>query len=132
MSYPDRSRPLHYKLVGRRAVPCQSLEEWSAWYSVAHAGPECRVDETCIDDVRISTVFLSLDHNPFAEGDPALFETMVFVAGETHHVRRYFIWDEAAAGHAEMVALIREEMEAAEAKAASAWALVSSRLIPGS
>ncbi|VFR32113.1 hypothetical protein ANK1_4081 [plant metagenome] len=78
--------------------------------------------------MRISTVFLSLDHNPFEDSDPALFETMVFVAGEAHHVRRYFIWEEAETGHAEMVALIRDEMEAAEARAATAWASVHAGL----
>ncbi|CAB3940093.1 hypothetical protein [Ectopseudomonas oleovorans] len=87
-----------------------------------------RVAETWIDDVRISTVFLGLDHNHALGGDPLLFETMVFVDGETHEMRRYFIWEEAEAGHAEMTELIRAEMEAAQVRAAKAWEQVYARL----
>src|SRR3546814_8874511 len=80
-----------------------------------------RVAGTWIDDVRISTVFLGLDHNHAPGGDPLLFETMVFVDVETHEVRRYFIWEEAEACHAEMTELTRAEMEAAQVRAAKAW-----------
>ncbi len=115
---------MHYKLDGRRAVPCDSMVEWSAWYEVA----DRRVAETWIDDVRISTVFLGLDHNPVPGADPALFETMVFADDTTHEMRRYFIWEEAEAGHAEMAELIRAEMEAAQVQATQAWAKVYERI----
>ncbi|MBI2748010.1 MULTISPECIES: hypothetical protein [Comamonadaceae] len=115
---------MHYKLDGRRAVLCDSMVEWSAWYEVA----DRRVAETWIDDVRISTVFLGLDHNPVPGADPALFETMVFADDTTHEMRRYFIWEEAEAGHAEMAELIRAEMEAAQVQATQAWAKVYERI----
>src|SRR3546814_4401776 len=59
-------------LDGRRSVPCDSLVEWSMWM----AEGDRRVAETWIDDVRISTVFLGLDHNHALGGDPLLFETI--------------------------------------------------------
>lgn len=59
MPFPQFPRYMHHKLDGRRAVPCKSIAEWSAWFAVA----DRRVAETWIDDVRISTVFLGLDHN---------------------------------------------------------------------
>ncbi|WP_235430205.1 hypothetical protein [Cupriavidus pauculus] len=78
------------------------------------------MSETWIDDIRVSTVVLGLDHNAVPGGDPALFETMVFVDGEPNSVRRYFIWEEAEAGHAQTVAEIRREMERAEVGAQAA------------
>ncbi len=98
--------------------------EWSAWMATG----DRRVAETWIDDVRISTVFLGLDHSFLPGADPLLFETMVFVDGETHEMRRYFIWEEAEAGHAEMNGLIRAEMKAAQIRAAQAWAQVYARI----
>lgn len=115
---------MHYKLDGRRAVWCESFAEWAAWFAVA----DRRVAETWIDDVRISTVFLGLDHSFLPGADPALFETMVFADDTTHQMCRCFIWEEAEAGHAEMTALIRSEMEAAKVQAAEAWRQVYERL----
>jgi len=117
-------KPIHYKLDGHRAIPCESIFEWAEWYARA----DRRVAETWIGDVRISTVFLSLDHNPFADSDPALFETMVFADDQTHQMCRYFIWEEAEVGHAEMVSLIRAEMDAAQVKAAAAWTALLKRM----
>lgn len=113
-----------YMLVDRRVVVCEDSLEWGMWYSRA----DCRVEETLIDDVRISTVFLGLDYNTRPTGDPALFETMVFVGDATYHMNRYFIWEEAEAGHAEMVDRIRAEMLTAQVEAAVAWAMVSQQL----
>jgi len=112
-----------WKLVNRRAVPCDDIVEWGRAYS----SMDRRVAETWLDDVRVSTVFLAVDYNPIGRGDPVLFETMVFVAGKTHHMRRYSLWEEAESGHAEMVELIRSEMRAARVKAAEAWTAVSER-----
>src|SRR3546814_17452682 len=96
MAIPRPPRLMHYKLDGRRSVPCDSLVEWSMWM----AEGDRRVAGTWIDDVRISTVFLGLDHNHALGGDPLLFEPMVFVDGVTNERRRYLNWEEAAAGHA--------------------------------
>ncbi len=58
-----------------------------------------RVAETSIDEFRISTVFLGLDHG-FGKGDPLLFETMVFSPeGDPLQMNRYFTWEEAKEGH---------------------------------
>ncbi len=113
-----------YKLVDRRAVLCRDVAAWDEWFRTA----DRRVAETWIDDVRISTVFLGVDHNFFPGHDPALFETMVFADEEDFRMERYFIWEEAEAGHAEMVALIRSEMEQAQSQAAAAWKVVMERL----
>jgi len=128
MADPFLQKLLHYKLDGRRAVACESVEEWKEWRAKA----DRRVAETWIDDICISTVFLGLDHNPLPDSDPALFETMVFANDADHQMRRYFIWEEAEAGHAEMVSLIREEMEDAQVKATAALAALMERMRPAS
>ena len=50
------------------------------------------------DDVRVSTVFLGLDHS-FGGPRPILFETMAFVDNKDVGCERYSTWAEAKAGH---------------------------------
>lgn len=104
-----------YKLVGHLAVPCESLEEWSDWFERA----DRRVGETWLDDVRISTVFLGLCS--LGEREPLLFETAVFVSDSVHRMGRYSVWEEAEAGHADMMNLIQAEMNSARKTAVEAW-----------
>ncbi len=54
-------------------VGVDNLHEWGVWFEDA----DRVVRKTDIDGMRVSTVFLGLDHS-FSEGDPLLFETMVF------------------------------------------------------
>lgn len=57
-------------------------------------------------DVEVSTVFLGLNHNYFKQGPPILFETMVFGGKHDGYMNRYATWDEAKAGHKEIVEMI--------------------------
>ena len=57
-----------------------------------------RVASTKHGDVRVSTVFLGLDHG-FEGGPPVLWETMIF-GGEHHDYQdRYTSWEDAEVGH---------------------------------
>lgn len=95
-----------YKLEGKKAVICPSLIEWAQWIGTAN----CHVADEIIEEIRISTVFLGLDHNFLRRGDPLLFETMVFFPnGETGRMCRYFTWEEAEEGHKKIANLIRAE-----------------------
>lgn len=60
------------------------------------------VDPDTGEDVRISTVFLVIDHN-WMGSPPILFETMVFGGRLNEAQERYCTVDEAEAGHKEMV-----------------------------
>lgn len=103
-----------YILQGTKAIPCNDLIEWATWMSKNSR----RVAFDTFEGVEVSTVFLGLDHNHFKEGDPLLFETMVFTdiegGGDCY---RYFIWEEAIAGHAAAVAKIKEKLIAAKQSA---------------
>lgn len=84
-----------YILVGKQVVSCSDLMTWAEWLETA----DRHVRDTARDDVRVSTVFLGLDHGFGDDGPPVLFETMVFVNGAEAGCERYCTWDEAEAGH---------------------------------
>ena len=89
-----------YYLDGHEVKPCDR-ETWRA-----HGLPH--VEFTRIDAIEISTVFLGIDHQ-FGDGPPLLFETMVFGGSLDQEQRYYTTWDEAVAGHAAMVARVKEQ-----------------------
>lgn len=89
-------RPRHYKLIGRLPAPCGDLLDWARSMNDVDLH---RVGYDEIGCVRISTVFLGLDHNHLGVGDPLLFETMIFDGGEDSYQTRCTTWDEAKEMH---------------------------------
>jgi hypothetical protein len=83
-----------YILKGHKPVKCDDLMWWAWWFETA----DRHVRDTARDDVRVSTVFLGIDHG-FSDDGPVLFETMLFVNGSGEQMERYCTWDEAEAGH---------------------------------
>ena len=82
-----------YVLDGHKPVSCKGI----AW-----AGDLGRsVAQTEREGVRVSTVFLALDHQ-YGDGPPLLFETMVLGGEHNEECRRYATWEEAEAGHKEV------------------------------
>ena len=92
-----------YMLEGTVAVPCEDVRTWAKWFETANR----HVAKNQIGAVRVSTVFLGLDHS-FDEGPPLLFETMIFGGTHDEEQWRYATWDEAVAGHRKAVALVKE------------------------
>lgn len=87
----------YYKLKYRKPVLCKDVMEWGKWYEISHR----RVRVTYIGDVKISTVFLGLDHS-WSNHAPILFETMIF--GDRYedlqeYQTRCSTWREALAMH---------------------------------
>jgi hypothetical protein len=102
-----------WKLDGQLAVPCESMLEWAMWFG-QNSHPDNfnrRVDETIIGPMRISTIFLGLDHNFGRDGEPLIFETMIFRGGESQECWRSSSWQEAEADHKRAVELIRREIK---------------------
>lgn len=87
-----------YILKGRTPVPIDDLLEWAKWLENA----DRHVKLTEQGDVRVSTVFLGLDHS-WGEGPPVLFETMVFGVPGNDFQERYCTWEEAEVGHDQAV-----------------------------
>jgi len=96
-----------YKLDGKKAVPCSREEADTLLGSVDGR----TVAKTEIDvngeEVRVSTVFLVLDHN-FSGELPVLFETMIFGGIHNEHQSRYCTWSEAERGHEYAVKMVRK------------------------
>jgi hypothetical protein len=89
----------------------QSREEWA----MAMEYGTHRVARTEFDDGGyVSTIFLGTDHNYSFIGAPILFESIANIRGATvgETQRRYRTYDEAIAGHHEMVAEISASAEA--------------------
>lgn len=87
---------LYYKLDGHTPVPCTPEEG----LALLEDGVARSVAKTEIEPgVRVSTVFLCIDHNFLGSGPPLLFETMIFGGPLDGYQDRYCTWDEAVAGH---------------------------------
>lgn len=107
--------PLHY-VVEKRQVKEATLAEWAAMIECC----DRHVAETLIGTVRISTVFIGLDHRWLTPGPPLVFETMIFgdenLIGELDQSQcRYCTVDEAERGHRIMVERVREFLPDTEA-----------------
>jgi hypothetical protein len=96
----------HYVLDGHVAKAV-SLMEWTEWFEKE---PFRHVADETIGEARISTVFLSLDHQ-WGQGPPLIFETMVFGGPLDQEQERYTTWDEAEAGHKTMVEKVKNYKE---------------------
>ena len=88
-----------YILVGKTPVPEHNLLKWGRWLEKA----DRQVAFSIVGPVRISTVFLGLNHNFFRLEPPILFETLAFGGPFDGYQNRYSTWEEAEAGHKEMV-----------------------------
>ncbi len=80
------------------------LIKWANWFENAD---RIVAKTTVSPDAKVSTVFLGLDHR-FGEGEPLLFETMVFGGKLDQEMDRYSTWKEAEEGHAAMVKKVEE------------------------
>ena len=90
---------LYYILAedGKTPIATQDLMLWAGFMQKGPVHVADTRDEE--QGVRVSTVFLSLDHNHSGIGPPILFETMVFGGKNSERMWRYTTWEEAERGH---------------------------------
>ena len=91
----------YYILEDKKPKQVNDLEDWAMQFD--HQNRIVKQDK--IQDVKISTVFLGLDHS-FDEGVPILFETMIFGGEHDGYQERYATWEEAEKGHEEAIQLV--------------------------
>jgi hypothetical protein len=91
-------------------VSVTDRKTWADWFSIA----DRRVAFDAIDGIKVSTVFLGIDHQLSNDGPPLLFETIIF-APEGHSLKdrmwRYSTRDYALIGHQRAVELVTREKE---------------------
>lgn len=86
---------------GKTPLRCDDLNFWGAWMQKTKR--HVAVDKT--PNGRVSTVFLGLNHS-WDDGPPLLWETMVFDGPMDGDQVRYTSYEDAVAGHAEMLAKV--------------------------
>ena len=88
------------------------LMEWARWFET---NSRTVARDHVTDAVRVSTVFLGLDHRFGDKGDPVLWETMIFGFPGGHKLDgyqdRYSSKQAALDGHARALVLAREAAE---------------------
>ena len=84
-------------------VACRDVLEWAIWFETADRA----VAQDRIGRVYVSTVFLGLEYPEFGGGS-TLFETMIFGGPLDGSCERYRTRREALAGHARLVAAVRQ------------------------
>lgn len=93
---------------------CEDLLRWARWFQSAERHVAQDLDEGHDGDpaarVRVSTVFLGLDHNFGPAGPPVLWETMVFGGLLDGECQRYTSRDEAFIGHQDMCRRVQESI----------------------
>jgi len=96
-----------YILEGKKPKLVEDALEWARWFETA----DRHVAQTILPSgVRVSTVFLGLDHS-FCDGEPILFETMVFGKCKyDEYQERYSTYEEAEIGHARIVKMVELEI----------------------
>lgn len=94
-----------YILEGKDTVEETDLLKWAKWFETA----DRHVGDDTIGKVRISTVFLGIDHNWGFSKKPILFETMIFGGKNNDYQERYGTWEEAEKGHKRAVKMIKED-----------------------
>lgn len=86
-----------YILDGKIPKEVDDTIAWAKGFEIENR----RVAETFpAEGIRVSTVFLGIDHNFHGQGAPILFETMIFGGPHNDYQERYSTWEEAEAGHA--------------------------------
>lgn len=105
-------RPFRYYKLDRTKDPPTTVAvesvvpgEWGMEYEEM----DRRVALTEVGLLRVSTIFLSIDHSFGMGGVPILFETMVFPQGRWNDLFccRYSTWNEAVLGHRKTVRALK-------------------------
>ena len=87
----------------KNPIPVEDVLEWATWFDSGNR--TVRFDE--VGEVRVSTVFLGLDHS-FGGEVPILFETMIFGGVHDGYQGRYATWDEAVKGYIRALRLLEQ------------------------
>ena len=88
-----------------KPAPEPDIVKWGTWYKEN----ERHAAEDQIGEVRVSTVFLGLDHSHDGVV-PVLWETMIFGGEHNLYQDRYSTKEEAIKGHARAIRLVKRSV----------------------
>lgn len=96
-----------------RLVEVPDLMQWAHW-SFGENQDRRRIALSMVGDIAVSTIFLGCVSRGMTELgiEPRMFETLVSSQYSGRNVqRKYATWDEAVAGHQEIVAELQRDAE---------------------
>lgn len=85
----------------------KSLKKWAEFYKLNKIIKQTAILSKTQNSILISTVFLGSDYRFFGEGEPILFETMIFGGKYDHEQQRYCTKNQAIKGHKEWIKKIK-------------------------
>lgn len=91
---------------------CDDAIQWAMSFEQT----DRQVADDIIGNVRVSTVFLGLDHRFSGDGDPILWETMIFGGKQDGYQDRYTSKESAIEGHQKALNLVQTETFAEQGK----------------
>jgi len=107
----------HYVLEGEIFRKARSYSEWLLHMEMFDKYRRIAQTYYARDSIRVSTVFLGIDHN-FGAGLPLLFESMIFINGgplQSHDLDgeqdRYYTYEQALTGHRELCELVKSALK---------------------
>ncbi|MBN3949386.1 MAG: hypothetical protein HWQ38_24150 [Nostoc sp. NMS7] len=117
----------YYILENRVPIEETDIAEWEFWMETH----DTLVALAEFEWGRMSTVFLGRNHNWSLEGQPILFETMIFGGGDLDDTTfRYSTWDEALSTH-NAICQVLIDAYSPSLTGDELVAKVSQRLLPG-
>jgi hypothetical protein len=87
-------------------TPCEMMV-WAKWLSEDRK--RVIVKQDIIGEVKVSTVFLGLNHAYLGQGAPLIFETMIFGGPEDGYQDRCTTWQQAEKMHETALKLLEKE-----------------------
>ena len=96
-----------YILKNGVPVPEPDLLVWGRWLETANEDRRVAYD-VISPELKVSTVFLALDHSFKPGAEPILYETMVFGGPLDGSQERYATKQEAQAGHARWLEKVKD------------------------
>lgn len=91
----------------KKPTKINDVIEWAKWFEDINNRV---VAKDQIGEIKVSTVFLGIDHNYISGGIPILFETMIFGGNLDEDQWRYHTWEKAEDGHKNAVELVKAEI----------------------
>lgn len=88
-------RLLHYIEINGQPIPEPNILVWARWFETANR----IVAQTQVGEATVSTVFLGFDYNFWTQGQPLLYETLIFGGDMDGREKRYATRAQALAGH---------------------------------
>ena len=83
-------------------APARDIVTWGAWMHERRLTGALHIGDTMVGGLRVSTVFLGIDHSFALHAPPILWETMIFGA-DAEYSERYATRADAERGHADAV-----------------------------